>query len=107
MGRERDRDRDRDRRAATNVNNRNRDSRVIGEAPLAKKIRDRGNFAPVIQEMKAKGKPVPKNANGGDHCLSWHLRGKCKTDCVRKADHIAYDSAALEPLFEWCHEAYE
>ena len=107
MGRERERERERERRAATNVNNRNRDSRVVGEAPLAKKIRDRGNFAPVIQEMKSKGKPIPQNANGGDHCLSWHLRGKCKTDCVRKADHIAYDRTALEPLFEWCHEAYE
>ena len=85
----------------------NRDDRVIGESPLAKKIRLQGNFSPVIQEMKAKGKPIPKNANGGDHCLSWHLCGKCKTDCVRKADHIVYDGAALEPLFEWCLEAYE
>ena len=97
----------RERRAATSVSNRNRDDRVVGEAPLAKKIRLRGNFAPIIQEMKGKGRPVPKNASGGDHCLSLHLRGKCKSDCLRKADHIAYERTALEPLFEWCHEAYE
>ena len=100
--------RERERRAdSKNISNRNQDDRVVGEVPLAKKIRARGNFAPVIQEMKAKGKPVPKNATGGDHCLSWHLRGKCKTDCVRIADHVAYKQTALEPLFQWCHEAYE
>ena len=35
------------------------------------------------------------------------VRGKCKTDCVRKADHVAYKQTALELLFQWCHEAYE
>ena len=106
MGRKRDCERDRERRAATNVNNRNQDDRVVGQAPLAVKIRAKGNFAPIIQAMRAKGKPVPTNADGGDHCLSWHLRGKCKTDCIRLADHVP-SSPALEPLFQWCEEAYE
>ena len=104
--REREREQERERRGATNVNNRNRDDRVVGDAPLAKKIRLAGNFAPIIQAMKDKGKPIPKNAAGMVHCLSWHLRGKCKSDCPRLADHVPA-SSALEPLFQWCLEAYE
>ena len=88
------------------MSNRNRDDRVVGDAPLAKKVRLGGTFAPIIQVMKDKDKPVPKNASGGDHCLSWHLLGKCKAHCVRKADHVP-SSAALEPLFQWCEQAYE
>jgi len=88
------------------VSNCNRDDRVDGETPLAKKIRIAGNFASVIQTMKEKGKSVPRNASGGNHCLLWHLQRKCKTVYVRKADHVA-SSAALEPLFQWFEEAYE
>ena len=52
-----------------NVNNRNRDSRIVGESVLAKKIRA-CTFTNVIKEMNDKGHPVPKNADGLDHCLS-------------------------------------
>jgi len=88
------------------VNNRNRDTRVVGEALLAKNIQTQGTFASVILAMKEKGKPVPKNAAGQDHCLSWNLRGKFKADCVQKADHVP-SSAALEPLFLWYEKVYE
>ena len=74
--------------------NQNYDDWVIGESPLAKKIVV--NFAPAIQPMKEKGHPVPKNATGQDHGLSWHLHGKCKADCVQKADHVP--SSALRGL---------
>ena len=89
-----------------NVNNQNWDDRVVGEVPLAKKICNGGNFAPLIQVMKDNGHPVPRNAAGKDHCLLWHLRRKCKADCVQKADHVL-SSAPLEPLFQWCEQAHE
>ena len=55
-----------------NVNNRNQDDWAVGQALLAKKIQAAGNFAPVIQAMKEKGRPVLKNVAREDNYLSWH-----------------------------------
>ena len=56
--------------------------------------------------MKDKGHPVPRNAASEDHCLLWYLRGECKADCMRNADHIP-SFTILEPLFQCCEQAYE
>ena len=83
----------------SNVNNLNWDPRIVGDPPLAKKIRN-CKFTGVIKAMDAKGHPVLKTTAGEPHCLSWHLQGKCKLDCHRKADHIHAPPSVINPLIE-------
>ena len=50
-----------------NANNRNLDDRVIGEAPLAKKICDRPSLAMIIKSISDKGHYIQQNTAGEDH----------------------------------------
>lgn len=49
-----------------------------------------------------KGHPVPLNSLGELHCLSWHLRGKCKTDCRQNTYNIHAPLEVINHLIEWC-----
>ena len=55
-----------------NANIQNYDSGIVGNAPLAKKIRG-CKFADLIKEMEDKEHSVPSNGSGEPHCFSWHL----------------------------------
>ena len=81
--------------------NNNRDPRVMGETPLARRIRQK----PVSEVLAAMGGP-PACAHGGTRCLSWHLKGKCFEDCTRADDHIVLSSEEADKLVEWCERAY-
>jgi len=37
-----------------------------------------------IANANKKGKHVPKDDNGQDRCLSWHVKGACYDNCPRK-----------------------
>ena len=77
------------------------DPRIIGKTQLAKKIRG-CKFTDLIGDMNTKGHPVPTNAAGEPHCLSWHLREKYKIDYYWKADHNHAPAVVINPLIEWC-----
>jgi len=83
------------------VSNRNRDPRVMGETPLAKQIRK----LPIGEALAKAGTP-PVTTSGNTRCLSWHLKGKCYSDCLRKADHVILPIDDADTLVEWCSQAY-
>lgn len=83
------------------VSNRNRDPRVMGETPLAKQIR-----TDAIADALARAGSPPATTNGKTRCLSWHLKGKCYSDCARKDDHVVLPIEDADTLVEWCTTAY-
>ena len=85
----------------TRVSNRNRDPRVMGETPLARRIRDKS-----IADAIATAGGAPTNDQHQDRCLSWHIRGKCFSDCPRSYDHIALDTLERDDMKAWCEQAY-
>ena len=84
------------------VSNRNRDARVMGETPLARKIRKEDVGAP----LRRMNNVPPSTSSGKTRCLSWHLKGKCFDDCPRKDDHIVLPTEDADNLVEWCTKAY-
>ena len=82
------------------VRNSNRDSRVMGETPLGKRIREKS----IPEALKAMG--GPPETGGTPRCLSWHLKGSCFTDCIRVKDHIVLETIDAHHLVTWCEEAY-
>jgi hypothetical protein len=50
--------------------------------------------------------PPPKNDAGGEHCLSWHLRGKCNTGCSRAGDHKTPNTGEVTRLVAWCGRVF-
>ena len=83
------------------VSNRNRDPRVMGETPLAKQV-----CLHPVSEALAKGSTPPATTSGKTHCLSWHLKGKCYNDCIRKDDHAILPIKNMDTLVEWGTQAY-
>jgi uncharacterized membrane protein YgcG len=83
------------------VSNRNRDARVMGEVPLARRIREKS----ISEALGVAGGP-PDTTGGNVRCLSWHLKGKCYSDCPRKADHVVLPTEDADMLVEWCQRAF-
>ena len=82
--------------------NRNRDSRYMGETPFARRIREQ----PIRDAISRMDGP-PLTTNGGERCLSWHLKGSCRTSCLRSSDHIVLPTEDAETLYQWCERAFE
>lgn len=83
------------------VSNRNRDPRVMGENPLATGIRNT-----LISDVLSNVGSAPLAKNGNPRCFSWHLKGKCYSDCPRAVDHIVLPSEEADKLVEWCKASY-
>jgi hypothetical protein len=83
------------------VSNRNRDPRVMGENPLATRIRNT-----LIGDVLSSVGSAPLAENGNPRCLSWHLKGKCYSDCPRADDHVVLPSEEADKLVEWCEASY-
>ena len=81
--------------------NRNRDSRLIGNSPLAQRIRD---IKVKVALDRTSQKPL--TIQGEPRCLSFHLKGSCFMNCPRKTDHKVLEGADKELLFDWCKLAY-
>lgn len=84
------------------VTNRNRDSRVYGETPLARRIQAKS----VKEALKTMGDVCLPASDGGDRCLSWHIKGKCYNDCKRVSDHIVLSLEERDTLIKWCEQAF-
>ena len=48
----------------------------------------------------------PSKVDNQPMCLAWHVKGLCNPDCPRAADHVKYESAEYDPLFQWCVANY-
>jgi hypothetical protein len=46
--------------------------------------------------------PTLRSDAGTEHCLSWHIRGRCNTGCACKADHKAPNAGEVTRLTAWC-----
>ena len=88
--------------ARDRVRNRNRDSRYMGETPFARRIRKQP-----IREAIARMEGPPLTSDGGERCLSWHLKGSCRAGCGRASDHIVLPTEDAEALYQWCQRAFE
>jgi hypothetical protein len=51
-------------------------------------------------------KPVPKNANNTEFCLSYHVLGFCWENCGRKEDHRVHTAPERTTLVSWCEQCY-
>ena len=60
----------------------------------------------ILKKAKEAGNPLPKNAWGGDMCVSYHVKGVCNTNCGRKADHRPHNAADKKKLLDWCILAF-
>ena len=87
--------------ARQRVRNRNRDTRLVGQKPIANRIRN----TTVREAIEKAGEPPPGDGVT-DRCLSYHLKGSCYADCPRAADHHPLEDDAKEKLYEWCILAY-
>ena len=74
---------------------------VVGDLSLAKKI-PLCKFINVCKVLVKKGHPFPLNSIGEPHCFSWHLWGKCKTNCHQKANHIHPPAEVISKLIDRC-----
>ena len=50
--------------------------------------------------------PIPKNAQGTEMCLSYHVLGFCWSNCARAADHQKQRPTDKTKLKAWCDEHY-
>ena len=61
----------------------------------------------VLKKATEKGHALPKNAQGLDMCVSYHVKGLCNTRCGRSADHRAHNAAETKDLLAWCVAAFQ
>ena len=50
--------------------------------------------------------PSPHSTNGGEMCLSYHIKGMCNARCGRAEDHKSHTDAQDQPLVAWCNAHY-
>ncbi len=60
----------------------------------------------VSDKAKEAGKPVPKNGNNTEFCLSYHVLGFCWESCGRAEDHRVHKDTERTTLINWCKECY-
>jgi hypothetical protein len=60
----------------------------------------------VRDKAKAKNKDIPKNSNGTEFCLSYHVLGFCWDNCNRKEDHRPQSAGDKARSLEWCRTCY-
>jgi hypothetical protein len=60
----------------------------------------------VRDKAKEANKPVPKNDNNTEFCLSYHVLGFCWENCGRKEDHRAHQATERTKVLNWCNECY-
>lgn len=85
--------------------NPNRDTRLLGNTPLAVNVRGRSIRAAL--ELAGDAPPtVTRSGTTMEPCLSWHIKGTCFSDCGRVADHVNNTPAEKEALWEWAKTAY-
>ncbi len=76
-------------------------SRLVGGGGN-KKLKD------LVAEATLNGHPVPKNAAGGDMCITFHVLGNCNSLCNRRGDHNTINGGAKHTqaedaaLLAWC-----
>jgi hypothetical protein len=63
-------------------------------------------LAVVRDKAKEAGKPVPKNGNNTEFCLSYHVLGFCWENCGRAEDHRVHKDTERTTLINWCKECY-
>jgi hypothetical protein len=63
-------------------------------------------LAGVRDKAKEANKPVPKNANNTEFCLSYHVLGFCWANCGRKEDHRAHSATERTTVLNWCQQCY-
>ena len=89
----------------TRVQNPHRDSRFVGNTPLAVNIRTRS----IRNAITLAGVDPPQVERGGQTvptCLSWHVKGVCSASCARAADHVQNSPEEKEALYQWCVPAF-
>jgi hypothetical protein len=93
------------REAGRRVQNPTRDSRLVGNTPLATNVRTRRVAAAI--EL-AGGTPVAVMRNGVEceRCISYHAKGTCYDNCDRKADHAVMPADETESFYGWCQRAF-
>ena len=84
------------------VRNPQADPRYFGDTPLALALRS-ARIKDLVIHSSA---PIPEGETG-PRCLSWHVKGACYKDCLRKSDHVILRGAAKEQLFDWIKAALE
>ena len=50
--------------------------------------------------------PIPKNADGTEFCLSYHVLGFCWPNCARTQDHRPHTPEESTSLKAWCDQHY-
>ena len=63
-------------------------------------------LAAVRDKAREANKPVPKNANNTEFCLSYHVLGFCWENCGRKEDHRVHQATERTTVLNWCRECY-
>ena len=86
--------------ARTRVPNLNYDERFTVFKESEARIRD------IRNRLRTSGVEIPKNSQGVEHCLSYHILGFCWGNCTRTADHRPLSSAEATTLENWCTEHY-
>jgi hypothetical protein len=52
------------------------------------------------------GQHLPKNAQGKDMCVSYHVKGICNSRCCRIMDHRVHNATETQALLDWCKIAF-
>jgi hypothetical protein len=60
----------------------------------------------VMKTAHRDGHAFPKNNQGIDMCVSYHVKGVCNSNCGRAADHSTHNPEETAPLLEWCGLAF-
>lgn len=93
------------REAGRRVQNAHRDTRLVGNTPLATNVRTRRVAAAI--EL-AGGTPAAVQRDGAEceRCISYHAKGICYDNCDRKADHVAMPAEEADVFYAWCQRAF-
>jgi hypothetical protein len=70
------------------VQNAHRDTRLVGNTPLATNVRTR-RVAAAIELAGGTPAAVLRDGVECERCISYHAKGICYDNCDRKADHVA------------------
>jgi hypothetical protein len=60
----------------------------------------------VLKKAIELGQHLPKNAQGKDMCVSYHVKGICNSRCSRKMDHRTHNATETQALLGWCKIAF-